>query len=114
VDGCKGPNDDGIGAAILPGEGGCILLVEVQPGSSRPGKMSYDPWRRRIKVAVGEKAQKGRANAEVLEILATVLGVPESSLRITAGLTDRRKSVEVFGLEPSGALERLAPRLKGD
>jgi len=89
------------------------LHVEVQPGSSRAGKLSYDPWRKRIRLSVGEKAQKGRANAEVLAVLASVLGVPESSVRISAGLTDRRKSVEVSGLGASEALQRLAPLVKG-
>ncbi len=105
--------EEGFGAAILQGTVGCTLLIEVQPGSSRPGKLSYDPWRKRIRVAVGERAREGRANAEVLEVLASVLGVPESSLRINAGLTDRRKSVEVPGLRPAAALERLLPHLKG-
>jgi uncharacterized protein (TIGR00251 family) len=105
--------DDGIGAAILPGKGGCVLLVEVQPGSSRAGKLSYDPWRRRLKVAVAERAREGRANAEVLEILASVLGVPESSLRIASGLTDRRKSVEVLGVGPAEALHRILAQAGG-
>ena len=109
----KGQVEEGPGAAILPGKGGCVLLIEVQPGSSRPGKLLYDHWRKRIRLAVGEKAQKGRANGEVLATLASALGVPESSLRITAGLTDRRKTVEVTGLEASEALKRLAPFVKG-
>ena len=105
--------EPGLASAIIPAPGGCMLLVEVQPGSSRPGKLLYDPWRKRIRLAVGEKAQKGRANGEVLATLASVLGVPESSLRITAGLTDRRKTVEVAGLEAAEALDRLAPLVKG-
>lgn len=113
VEGHKGRTDDGLAAAILPGKGGAVLLIEVQPCSSRPGKLSYDPWRKRIRLSVGEKAQKGRANTEVLAVLASVLGVPEGSLRISAGLTDRRKSVEVLGLGASEALERLRPLVKG-
>ena len=105
--------EPGLASAIIPAPGGCMLLVEVQPGSSRPGKLLYDPWRKRIRLAVGEKAQKGRANAEVLAVLASMLGVPEGSVRITSGLTDRRKSIEVLGLGPSGALERLRPIVKG-
>jgi uncharacterized protein (TIGR00251 family) len=88
---------------------GSILLIEVQPGSSRPGRISYDPWRKRIKLAVAEKAEKGRANAEVLAVLSSVLGAPERSLSIQAGLTDRRKTVAVTGLGPSQVLERLGP-----
>jgi uncharacterized protein (TIGR00251 family) len=99
--------------AILPAEGGCTLLIEVQPGSSRPGRLSYDPWRKRIRLAVGERAREGRANAEVLAVLASVLGVPEGSLRIASGQTDRRKSVEVLGVGPAEAFRRTAPLLEG-
>jgi len=101
-------------AAILPGKGGCVLLIEVQPGSSRPGKLSYDRWRKRMKLTVAEEAQKGRANAGVLAALASKLGIPEGSLSITAGATDRRKTVAVSGLEPSEALERLSAHVRGD
>ena len=66
------------------------------------------PW-----VAVGARAERGRANAEVLEVLACALGLKEGSLRIASGSTDRRKGVEVEGLGPSEALGRLAPRLDG-
>jgi uncharacterized protein (TIGR00251 family) len=103
----------GLTSAIIPAPGGCRLLVEVQPGSSRPGKLLFDPWRKRIRLAVGERAEKGRANGELLAALASALGVPEGSLSITAGLTDRRKTVEVAGLEAAEALDRLAPLVKG-
>lgn len=113
MQGGKGRKDAGLEAAILPAPAGCTLHIEVQPGSSRSGKLAYDPWRKRIRLSVGEKARKGRANAEVIAVLASVLGVPESSLRISAGLTDRRKSVEVLGLEAFEASERLRPLVKG-
>ena len=99
--------------AILPAEGGCTLLIEVQPGSSRAGKLSYDPWRKRLRLSVGERAQKGRANAGVLESLASILGVPEGSLRIASGHTDRRKSIVAAGVSPDEALRRLSSRLEG-
>ena len=110
----KGRTEDGLEAAILPVKGGSILLIEVQPGSSRPWKLSYDRWRKRIKLTVAEEAQKGRANAGVLSALSSKLGIPEGSLSITAGATDRRKTVAVSGLEPSEALERLSAHVRGD
>ena len=114
VSGQRGRTDEGLEAAILPGKGGSIMLLEVQPGSSRPGKLSYDPWRKRIKLTVAEEAQKGRANAEVVATVSGVLGVPQSSICITSGATDRRKAVAVLGLEPSEVLERLVVHVKGD
>lgn len=108
-----GRKGGGLEAAVLPAPGGCVLLVEVQPGSGRPGRLSYDPWRRRIRVAVGARAEGGRANAEVLDVMASVLGVPGGSLRLASGATDRRKSVAVEGMGPAGALERLSQHVEG-
>jgi len=126
VQGCKGAWDPpatraggatekggGVEAAVLPAPGGCLLLVEVQPGSGRPGRLSYDRWRKRIRVAVGSRAERGRADAELLEVLSSVLGVKEGSLRITSGRADRWRGVEVEGLGPQEALGRLAARLDG-
>ena len=112
--GQRGRTDGGMKAAILPGKGGSILLIEVQPGSSRPGKLSYDPWRKRMRLTVAEDARKGQANAGALAALSSLLGIPEGSLRITVGATDRRKTVAVSGLVPSEVLERLAPHVNGD
>ncbi len=98
-----------IADAVQGTDQGSVLLIEVHPGASRPGKFSYDRWRRRIKLAVGENAEKGRANAEVLSTLSSALGVPAASLRIRAGSTGRRKTVAVAGLSPSQVLERMGP-----
>jgi uncharacterized protein (TIGR00251 family) len=95
--------------AIRETAGGSLLLIEVQPGSSRPGRFSYDRWRKRLKLTVGEKAERGRANAEALATLSAALGVPAASLRIRAGSTGRRKTVAVAGLSPSQVLERMGP-----
>jgi uncharacterized protein (TIGR00251 family) len=88
-----------ISAAVRSSAEGAVIDIEVQPGSSRPGKLSYDEWRKRIKLSVGERAQKGKANEDVLSTLAEILDVPENSLRILSGLTERKKSILVAGME---------------
>ena len=47
------------------------------------------------KVWVHAAAEKGRANRQVLEVLAEDLGVPRSRLRILSGAGSKKKIVQV-------------------
>lgn len=51
----------------------------------------------RLRVAVTEAADAGRANAAVLALLAKVWRLPKTSLAIASGATDRRKTVLIAG-----------------
>jgi len=102
-----------ISAAVRRSAEGAVIDIEVQPGSSRPGKLSYDEWRKRIKLSVSERAQKGKANEDVLATLAGILDAPETALRILSGLTDRKKSILVSGQEPE-AVCKLIEKAMGD
>ncbi len=59
-------------------------------------------WRLRVRVTA--VAEKGRANAAMIKLLAKAWAVPAGSIRITAGATDRNKTVLVAG--ERGALHR--------
>ena len=76
----------------------------VSPGAARSAIVGRygTGW----KVRVAAAPEDGRANAELLRLLATVLGVPERSLAIVAGRQSRRKTVTVDGVDPAEA-ERL-------
>ena len=50
--------------------------------------------------------EDGRANAELIRLLAAVLDVPERNVSIVAGLHSRSKAVTVEGIDPVDA-ERL-------
>jgi uncharacterized protein len=70
-----------------------ILELHVQPGASRSefaGKHGA-----RIKVRLAAPAQDGKANAELVEFLASHYGVPKRNVRITAGLKSRQKRVVI-------------------
>ena len=54
----------------------------------------------------------GAANDELLNLLATHLGVPKRSLALVSGLASRTKWVEVHGLDRAEVLGRLASRLR--
>ncbi len=70
-----------------------LLTVRVQPKASSRElvQISEYEFRARLKAA----PEKGKANAELLELLAEYLNVPVSSLRIVRGQTSKIKLVEM-------------------
>lgn len=100
--------------AVRPSSGGAVLDVEARPGSSAPGSFSYDPWRKRLRVALAERAEGGRANAELLERLSRALGVPRAAVSLASGERSRSKTIAVSGLSRSEALRRLSSALGCD
>jgi uncharacterized protein (TIGR00251 family) len=70
-----------------------LLTVRVQPraSSQQLEKISENEFRARL-TSVPEK---GKANAELLELLADYLDVPVSRLRLVRGQTARIKVVEI-------------------
>jgi uncharacterized protein (TIGR00251 family) len=51
-----------------------------------------------IKIRLAAPPVDGAANAALVEFVAEQVGVAKSRVRITAGLTSRRKTVEVDGV----------------
>jgi uncharacterized protein YggU (UPF0235/DUF167 family) len=51
----------------------------------------------RLRVAVTEAADAGRANAAVLALLAREWRLPKTTLAVVSGATDRRKTISIEG-----------------
>jgi len=68
----------------------------------------------RIKIAVTQVAEKGKANQEIIKLLAKLLNLPKSSLRISAGETSPRKSIHVQGISIEEVRDRLSAILPED
>lgn len=82
------------------------LRVRVTPGSARAevvGRLG-DAWKLRVRAA----PERGRANADVVELLADRLGRERAEIRVVAGHGTRDKVVEVDGLGLEEAERRLA------
>jgi uncharacterized protein (TIGR00251 family) len=82
------------------------LRVRVAPGATRSavaGRLG-DAWKLRVRAA----PERGRANAEVVRLLADTVGVSPRDIRVVAGHTSRDKVVEIEGLSPEDAERRLA------
>ncbi len=101
--------DDAVRGA---GPGAVALEIHVEPGSSRPGLAGYDPWRRRLRLRVAARPREGAANREVVELLASALGVATRDVEVVAGATSRLKTVVVRGLDEGEASLRLGTMLK--
>ena len=81
------------------------LRLRVAPGAARSGIVGRhgDAWKLRVRGA----PERGRANADVLSLLAETLGVPERSLTLVSGHASRDKIVELRGLDAGAAERRL-------
>jgi uncharacterized protein (TIGR00251 family) len=81
------------------------LRVKVVPGSSRD---AVGGWlAEALKVRVKAPAEAGRANAAVERLVAEALDVSPEQVRIVAGFTSPRKTIEVTGLPESEVERRL-------
>jgi uncharacterized protein len=81
------------------------LRLRVTPGARRSevvGRLG-EAWKVRVHAA----PEHGRANAEVVELLADTLGVPRGEVRVVAGHTARDKVIELERMPLDEAERRL-------
>ena len=76
-------------------EGGWLLDLRIQPGARRSEVVG--PLGTALKIRVAAPADDGRANAELVRMVAERLGVPRRDVRIVRGGSNRDKTVEVTG-----------------
>jgi len=87
------------------------LRVRVRPGARRTGLTGWMSDGT-LKLEVGAPPEEGRANREVVTLLAGVLGVRESAVRVMRGQGSRGKVIEVEGLDSAEVRLRIAAVLK--
>ncbi len=88
-----------------PARTDALLLVRVKPSAKRAGLIGWHG--EALKLAVRAAPERGRANEEVLSVLAAALGVPVATLAIETGTTSQDKRVRVQGLTAAALRERL-------
>ena len=81
------------------------LTLRVAPGARRPGVVGRhgDGWKVRVTAA----PERGRANDELIGLLADTLGLHRPDVRVVAGASGRDKIVELSGL----TLDEIESRL---
>jgi uncharacterized protein (TIGR00251 family) len=62
-----------------------------------------------VKIRLAAPPVDGAANAALIEFVAEQLGIAKARVRITAGLTSRRKTVEVDGVTAEQVAGALSP-----
>lgn len=65
-----------------------------------------------LKLSVTAVPERGKANEAVVELLAGVLGVPKSRIRVLRGGTQPNKLVEVEGLDEGELRRRLGADMR--
>jgi uncharacterized protein len=82
------------------------LRVRVVPGAKRPGIAGRlgEAW----KLRVTAPPERGKANAAVVDLLSTRLGVAAHDVAVVAGATARDKVVELRGITAAEAERRLS------
>lgn len=97
--------------AVKPHPQGLTIQFEVAPGSSELKVPSgFNPWRRTLEARLTEEPTKGKANRQLVEEVARILGIPEGNVEILGGHKSARKVLLVTGLDPDAAVYRLKRR----
>jgi uncharacterized protein (TIGR00251 family) len=74
----------------------CTIAIRVTPRSSKPGIGGWRTGadgREELEVRVAAAPSDGQANAAVIKLLATALGVPKGAIAIVSGDISRHKRV---------------------
>ncbi|MBU7001093.1 MAG: YggU family protein [Theionarchaea archaeon] len=77
-------------AALSESDRGTLLHVRVIPGS-RMYEISYDVWRKELRVKVMAHPQRGKANQDIVSFLERYFKNPV----IVTGATSRSKTIRV-------------------
>lgn len=93
--------------AIRQTDDGVILDLEISAGAKETALHGYNPWRKRIEVKLSERAQKGKANAELVSFLSGLFQVNSTNVRIVKGLTSSKKTVKIIHAKAEDILKIL-------
>lgn len=77
--------------------GGAVLLrLKVSPGAAK--QKIVGPYGDRLKLAAQSPPEKGKANKEIVAMLAKALGIAKKEIAIVAGDTSSEKTVRIEGV----------------
>ena len=82
-----------------------LLDIKVAPGARRNAITGF--LGEALKVSVTAAPERGKANKAVEVLLAGVLGLPRTSVKVVAGHSSRNKRLEIAGLAEAALREHL-------
>ena len=84
---------------------GVILPVQAQPRARKNAMVGLHAGR--LKVAVTQPPEKGKANGAISKVLADTLGVKRSQVRLVSGVSSPQKKFLVAGARVGDLLRRI-------
>ena len=102
------PTSD-LSSAVVQTADGVVIRVHVQPKARREQIIGMHGGR--IKLAVTEPPDKGKANEAVVRLIAAKLNLSASRVELLRGDTSRQKDLLVRNLEAAEASRLLAEPL---
>ena len=96
--------------AVRQVEDGVILELEISAGAKETAVQGYNPWRKRIEMRLSERAQKGKANAELISFLSLLFNVHSRNIQIISGSTNSKKSVKISQAQAEDILKILSQK----
>ena len=94
---------------IEPTDDGVLLPVRAQPGVRKNGVTGVHDGR--LKVAVTQAPEKGKANGAIEKVLAAALGLKKSQIQLAAGPTSPQKKFRITGITADELRKRIATLL---
>ena len=85
---------------------GVVVPVQAQPGARQNGITGEHAGR--LRVAVTQAPEKGKANKALIEVLAAALDLKKSQVALVAGETSSQKKFLVTGVSLPELSRRLA------
>jgi len=86
-------------------EDGVVLPIKAQPGARRSGiRGEHDGA---LRVSVTQVAEKGKANAAIVAVVAGQLGLRKSQIRLLSGQTSSRKKLLVRDVPLDDLTDRI-------
>jgi len=89
---------------------GAALAIRVTPRAQK-NQVAQIMANGTIKIHLTAPPVEGKANAALVNFLAEILQVPETSVEIIAGSSGRSKLVTISGLDHDAATQRIANAL---
>jgi len=86
---------------------GVVLDLEVSPGAKETSVHGFNIWRKRIEVRLSERAERGRANEQLISFFSDLFNIDPRDIQIITGLTGSKKSVKITGTDASDILKVL-------
>ena len=96
--------------AVRQVDDGVILELDISAGAKETAVQGYNPWRKRIEMRLSERAQKGKANAELISFLSQLFNVHSRNIQIVSGSTNSKKSVKIIQAQAEDILKILSQK----